>query len=323
MNNKIISVVVPCYNEQDVLPLFYDEIIRVTDEMMNKHTQLAFEFLFINDGSKDGTLGILRAFTEKDKRFRYISFSRNFGKESAIYAGLKNSKGDYVVLIDADLQHPPSFIPVMYDYVSGGEYDCASTRRVSRKGESRLLSFFARLFYKIINRLSQTNIIDGAQDYRFMTRQMVDSILEMGEYNRFSKGIFSWVGYETKYIEYENVQRAAGKTTWSFWKLFKYSLEGIFGFTTAPLALATLLGMLFCIAAFVFIIIIIIQKIVFGNDTPGYASTICIILFSGGLQLFCTGILGQYIAKMYLETKERPIYIIKETEKSSDKNNSI
>ncbi len=319
MKNELISVVVPCYNEQEVLPLFYDEIVRVTDGMKKEHSHLEFEFLFINDGSKDNTLKMLREYAQKDSRVRYVSFSRNFGKEAGMYAGLHESKGDYVVILDADLQHPPAFIPKMYEYVSSGEYDCASTRRVSRKGEPKLLSFFARMFYKIINKISQTNIVDGAQDFRFMTRQMVNSILEMTEYNRFSKGIFSWVGYETKYIEYENVERAAGNTTWNFRKLFLYSLEGIFAFTTAPLSIAIFLGMLFCIAAFIWIIVIIVQKLALGIELRGYASTMCVILFSGGLQLFCTGILGQYISKMYLETKKRPIYIIKETEEIYNK----
>ena len=224
MDKKLISVVVPCYNEEEVLPLFYDEIVRVSGEMMNAHPQLSFEFLFINDGSKDKTLTILRSLAKKDGRVRYVSFSRNFGKEPALYAGLENSNGDYVVTLDADLQHPPKLIPEMYNIVSSGEYDCAATRRISRKGEPKLLSFFSRSFYKVINSISQTQIVDGAQDFRFMTRQMVDAILSMSERNRFSKGIFSWVGFDTKYIPVENTERAAGTTTWNFWKLFKYSL---------------------------------------------------------------------------------------------------
>ncbi|MCL2054869.1 MAG: glycosyltransferase family 2 protein [Oscillospiraceae bacterium] len=311
---KLISVVVPCYNEQDVLPLFRDEIIKVTDGMKKKHPALDFEFLFINDGSKDGTLKILREYSEKDGRFRYISFSRNFGKEAAMYAGLENCKGDYAVIIDADLQHPPSFIPEMYEYVSSGEYDCAATRRVSRKGEPGLLSFLSRMFYKVINKISQTNIVDGAQDFRFMTRQMVDSILSMQEYNRFSKGIFSWVGFETKYIGYENVKRAAGKTAWSFRKLFLYSLEGIFAFTTAPLALASFLGALFSFAAFVMIVYTVIDYFLHGSPVAGYPTIVCLVLLIGGVQLLSVGILGQYTAKMYFETKKRPIYIVKETE---------
>ena len=313
---KLVSVVVPCYNEQEVLPMFYDEITRVTGEMAKTYPELTFEYLFINDGSKDNTLSILRSLAEKDKRVRYISFSRNFGKESGMFAGLSNAKGDYVVVMDADLQHPPSFLPEMYSYVRDGEFDCATTRRVSRKGESKIRSWFARKFYKIMNKISQTEIVDGAQDFRFMTRQMVDSILEMTEYNRFSKGIFSWVGFRTRYIEYENVERPAGTTSWSFWGLFKYSLEGIMAFSTAPLAIASLLGIISCIIAFILMIITVIKTLAFGEDVAGYPTTICVIFLLSGLQLFCTGILGQYLAKTYMETKHRPIYIASETETS-------
>lgn len=311
---KLVSIVVPCYNEEEVLPLFYDEIIKVTNSMRGQYPELEFEFLFVNDGSKDKTLDIFRSLADKDKRVRYISFSRNFGKESGMYAGLKNSKGDYVVVMDADLQHPPSFLPKMYSYVRDGEYDCATTRRVSRKGESKIRSWFARKFYSIMNKISQTEIVDGAQDFRFMTRQMVDAILSMSEYNRFSKGIFSWVGFNVKYIEYENVERAAGTTAWSFWGLFKYSLEGIMAFSTAPLALSSLLGFISCIIAFILMIVTIIKTIAFGEPVAGYPTTICVIFLLSGLQLFCTGILGQYLSKTYLETKHRPIYITKETE---------
>ena len=315
---ELISVVVPCYNEQESLPLFYTEITRVSEEMSQKN-DVEFEFLFINDGSRDKTLELLRELSEKDKRVRYISFSRNFGKEAGMYAGLQNAKGDYIVVLDADLQHPPKFIPQMYEYVSSGDYDCASTRRISRKGEPKLLSFFARKFYKIMNKISQTEIVDGAQDFRFMTRQMVDSILAMQEYNRFSKGIFSWVGFKTKYIEYENVERVAGTTTWSFWKLFMYSLEGIFAFSTAPLALASLLGVIFCIIAFIMIVIIVVKTLIWTDPVAGYPSLICVIFFIGGLQLFCIGILGQYLSKTYMESKRRPIYLIKETEETKRK----
>ncbi len=313
---KLVSVVVPCYNEQEVLPMFYDEITRVTGEMAKTYPELTFEYLFINDGSKDNTLSILRSLAEKDKRVRYISFSRNFGKESGMFAGLSNAKGDYVVVMDADLQHPPSFLPEMYSYVRDGEFDCATTRRVSRKGESKIRSWFARKFYKIMNKISQTEIVDGAQDFRFMTRQMVDSILEMTEYNRFSKGIFSWVGFRTRYIEYENVERPAGTTSWSFWGLFKYSLEGIMAFSTAPLAIASLLGIISCVIAFILMIVTVIKTLAFGEDVAGYPTTICVIFLLSGLQLFCTGILGQYLAKTYMETKHRPIYIASETETS-------
>jgi len=318
---ELISIVVPCYNEQEVLPLFYDEIKRITNEMNKDNPDLSFEYLFINDGSKDKTLDILRELAAKDKCVRYISFSKNFGKEAGMYAGLENSKGDYVVILDADLQHPPEFIPKMYNYVKNEGYDCATTRRVSRAGESKIRSWFARMFYKLMNRISQTEIVDGAQDFRFMTRQMVDAILEMQEYNRFSKGIFSWVGFNTKYIEYENVERAAGTTAWSFMGLFKYSLEGIFAFSTTPLALASLLGIISCIVAFIMVIVIIVKTIVFGEIVQGYPTIMCAIFFVGGLQLFCTGILGQYLSKTYLETKKRPIYITKETEKAVRKEN--
>ena len=318
---ELISIVVPCYNEQEVLPLFYEEIKNVTNEMKQSDSELSFEYLFINDGSKDSTLDMLRELAKKDSCVRYISFSKNFGKEAGMYAGLENAKGDYIVILDADLQHPPKFIPQMYDYVKNHGYDCASTRRVSRKGESKIRSWFARKFYKIMNKISQTEIIDGAQDFRFMTRQMVNAILKMQEYNRFSKGIFSWVGFNTKYIEYENVERAAGTTAWSFKSLFKYSLEGIFAFSTAPLALASLLGVISCFIAFILVVFVIIKTLVFGEAVQGYPTIMCAIFFVGGLQLFCTGILGQYLSKTYLETKKRPIYIAKETEDAVRKQN--
>lgn len=320
---KLLSIVVPCYNEQEVLPMFYDEITKVTDNMAKTYPELEFEYLFINDGSKDNTLNILRTLSDRDKRVRYISFSRNFGKESGMYAGLQNAKGDFIVVMDADLQHPPAFLPEMYSYVRDGEYDCATTRRVSRKGESKIRSWFARKFYKIMNKISQTEIVDGAQDFRFMSRQMVDAILDMSEYNRFSKGIFSWVGFNTRYIEYENVERPAGTSSWSFWGLFKYSLEGIMAFSTAPLAISSLLGIVSCIIAFILMIITVIKTLAFGEDVAGYPTTICVIFLLSGLQLFCTGILGQYLSKTYLETKNRPIYITKETEEiyRSRKNN--
>lgn len=311
---KLVSIVVPCYNEQEVLPMFYEEITKVTGQMSKDYPELTFEYLFIDDGSKDKTLEIFRSLADKDKRVRYISFSRNFGKESGMYAGLKNAKGDYIVVMDADLQHPPSFLPQMYSYVRNGEFDCATTRRVSRKGESKVRSWFARKFYKIMNKISQTEIVDGAQDFRFMSRQMVDAILDMSEYNRFSKGIFSWVGFKTRYIEYENVERPVGTSSWSFWGLFKYSLEGIMAFSTAPLAVSSLLGIISCIIAFILMIITVIKTIAFGEDVAGYPTTICVIFLLSGLQLFCTGILGQYLAKTYLETKKRPIYIARETD---------
>ena len=311
---KKLSIIVPCYNEEEVLPLFYAEITRVMDEMKRTYAELTFELLFIDDGSRDKTLTQLRELATKDQRVRYISFSRNFGKEAGMFAGLENATGDFVVVMDADLQHPPSFLPEMYSYVRDGEYDCATTRRVSRKGESKVRSWFARKFYRIMNKISQTEIVDGAQDFRFMSRQMVNAILPMREYNRFSKGIFSWVGFKTKYIEYENVERAAGTTAWSFWSLFRYSLEGIFAFSTAPLAIASVLGLVSCVIAFLMMIWIIVKTLAFGEAVAGFPSIMCAIFLLGGLQLFCIGVLGQYLSKTYLETKQRPIYIVRETE---------
>lgn len=315
---SLISVIVPCYNEEEVLPLFYAEITKVSQQMQEAHPELTFEYLFIDDGSKDRTLAGLRALSRKDSRVRYISFSRNFGKEAGIYAGLTNAKGDYCVVMDADLQHPPAFLPTMYEAVASGEYDCATTRRVSRQGESKVRSWFARLFYRIMNKISQTEIVDGAQDFRFMTRQMVDSVLSMTEYNRFSKGIFSWVGYRVKYLEYENVERAAGTTAWSFWGLFRYSIEGIIGFSTAPLTISTVLGLISCVIAIIMIIVTVVKKLCFGEPVLGYPTLICSIFFIGGLQLFCTGILGLYLSKTYLEVKRRPIYLVRETEENRD-----
>lgn len=307
MEKELISIIVPCYNEQEVLPLFREEILRVTDGMAEKSPHLEFEFLFINDGSRDATLDILRDYSQEDDRFRYISFSRNFGKEAGMLAGLEHSKGDYVVILDADLQHPPEFIPQMYEYVSSGAYDCATTKRTSRKGEPKLLSFFSKSFYKVINKISQTRIEESTSDFRFMTRQMVDAILSMQEYNRFSKGIFSWVGFRTWYIEYENVERAAGKTTWNFWKLLKYAFDGIIAFSTAPLALSSVLALLLFIAAVVLLIFAIVRA-------SAFLGILCAVCFVGGLQLFCMGVLGQYLAKTYMEVKKRPQYIIGETE---------
>lgn len=305
---KLISVVVPCYNEQEVLPLFYDKITEIMGDMVKKYN-IDYELMFVDDGSKDKTLEKFRELAKLDKRVRYISFSRNFGKEAGMYAGLQNSKGDYVVVLDADLQHPPEFIPKMYEFVKDGEFDCATTRRVSRKGESPVRSWFARLFYKIMNKISQTEIVDGAQDFRFMTRHMVDSILSMTEYNRFSKGIFSWVGFKTKYIEYENVERAAGTTSWSFMNLFKYSLEGIMAFSTFPLTISIFFGALFCVIA---LIMLIIFAIIGFGITSGVLTG---AFFIGGIILLCMGINGMYLSKMYLEVKNRPVYIVRETEK--------
>lgn len=310
---KLISVVVPCYNEQEVLPMFYDEIIKVTDGMKKEHSDIDFEFLFINDGSKDRTLEIFRELADKDKRVRYISFSRNFGKESGMYAGLKNAKGDFVVVMDADLQHPPAFLPQMYNFVKDGEFDCATTRRVSRTGESKVRSWFARQFYKIMNKISDTEIVDGAQDFRFMTRQMVDAILDMSEYNRFSKGIFSWVGFRVKYMPYENVERPAGTSSWSFWGLFRYSLEGIMAFSTFPLAVSIFLA-IFCIIIAVLLFIVGLILTIFTDFSVSPFYIISAILAVGGLQMGCIGIMGQYLGKAYLEVKNRPKYIAGETD---------
>lgn len=311
MKKEKISIIVPCYNEEESLPLFYKEIDRVSNLMKN----IVFEFLFINDGSKDKTLDVIRHLAKSDKRVRYISFSRNFGKESAMYAGFENATGDYIATMDADLQDPPALLPDMYKAITEEDYDSVATRRVSRVGEPAIRSFFARQFYKLINKISKTDVVDGARDFRLMTRQMADSIVEMKEYNRFSKGIFGWVGFKTKWLEYKNIERVAGVTKWSFWKLFIYALEGIVAFSTAPLIIASLFGMLFLLLAFVLIIFIIVRTLAYGDPTSGWPSLACIMFFVGGIQLFCTGIIGQYLAKTYLETKRRPIYIVKETEK--------
>lgn len=309
---KRISTIIPCYNEQEALPYLLEEIRRVADNMSTAH-DVTFEFLFVNDGSKDKTLDILRQAARQDERVRYISFSRNFGKEAAMYAGLKNATGDYVAIMDADMQDPPSLLPEMYAALLSGEYDSVATRRVDRKGEPPIRSFFARCFYKIINRISDADIVDGARDFRLMKRQMVDAIVSMGEYNRFSKGIFGWVGFRTKWLPYENVERVAGETKWSFWKLFKYSLQGIIAFSTAPLAIASVLGIVLCLAAFLMIAVIVVKTLAYGDPVGGWPSLAYIILFLGGIQLLSIGILGQYLAKTYLETKHRPIYIVAET----------
>jgi len=306
-----ISVIVPCYNEEESMPLFYDEICKVAESF--KHVD--FEFIFVNDGSRDRTLSIARDLSKKDKRVRYISFSRNFGKEAAILAGLEYSQGDYVAIMDADLQDPPSLLHEMYDGIKNEGYDCVATRRVSRKGEPPIRSFFAKCYYKLINKISKTEIVDGARDYRLMSRQMVDSILELKEYNRFSKGIFSWVGYETKWLEYKNVERVAGTTKWSFWKLFLYSLESIVAFSTVPLAIASIMGLLFFLVSVIMIIFIIVKTLTIGDPVAGWPSLVCIIFFVSGVQLFSIGVIGQYLSKLYLEVKKRPVYIVKETEK--------
>lgn len=306
----LISVVVPCYNEQESLPIFYNEVNKVADGMKN----VEFEFIFIDDGSKDETLSIAKNLREKDNRVRFISFSRNFGKEAGMLAGLRAAKGDYVAIMDVDLQDPPSLLPEMYNIVASGEYDSVATRRTTRKGEPPIRSFFARLFYKIINRMSDADIVDGARDFRLMRRKMVDAILSMGEYNRFSKGIFGWVGFKTKWIEYVNVERIAGETKWSFWKLFKYSMEGIMAFSTTPLYVSSIMGFVICMVAFIMACFYAFKALVFGDPTAGFPSLVCIILFLGGIQLIGIGVLGMYLSKTYLETKKRPVYIVKETE---------
>lgn len=303
-----ISLIVPCYNEEQALPFLYKEIVKLAEEMPEQE----FEFIFINDGSKDGTLGLIKDICESDKRVHYVSFSRNFGKEAGIYAGLEAATGNYISLIDADLQDPPSLIKEMYTSLKTEDYDCVATRRLNRDGEPLVRSFFAKQFYKLINKISDTEVVDGARDFRLMTRQMVDAILEMSEYNRFSKGIFGWVGFNTKWIAFENAERVAGQTKWSFVGLFLYSLEGIIAFSTRPLLIASLFGILFFLIAFFMICIIIGKTLIWGDPVAGYPSLICAIFLLGGIQLFCLGILGQYLSKTYLETKKRPIYIIKE-----------
>ena len=308
---KKISVIVSCYNEEESLPLFYQEINKVMEELK----KYKFELIFVNDGSKDKTLEVIKTLRKKDNRFRFVSFSRNFGKEAAMLAGLDYSTGDYVTLMDADLQDPPKMLPEMLKYIEEDGYDCVGTRRVTRKGEPPIRSFFARRFYKLINKMSKVEMVDGARDYRLMTRQMVEAILNCREYNRYSKGLWSFVGFKTKWLEFENVQRVAGETKWSFWKLFKYAIEGIVAFTTVPLTIAAFLGILFCFIAFVMIVVIICKTLIWGDPVSGWPSLACIIIFVSGIQLFFMGIFGEYLAKTYLETKKRPIYIVKETEK--------
>ena len=302
-----VSIIVPCYNEQEALPLFYREITRVASDM----SPVEFELLFIDDGSSDNTLSELRGLAAKDTRVRFLSFSRNFGKEAAMLAGLDAATGDYVATMDVDLQDPPALLPELYRAVTEEGCDCAATRRISRDGEPPIRSFFARLFYKLINRISDADIVDGARDYRLMCRRMVNAVLSMREYNRFSKGIFGWVGFKTKWVPFVNIERAAGETKWSFWKLFLYSVEGIIAFSTAPLAIASVLGGLMCTAAFLFIGIVIVKTLIFGDPVGGWPSMMCVILLLGGVQLLCIGIMGQYLAKTYLETKHRPVYLVR------------
>lgn len=306
-----LSIIVPCYNEEETVEIFYQETQKVI-----KQLQCEYEFLFVNDGSKDKTLQKLRFLSQKDANVRYLSFSRNFGKESALFAGLKAATGDLITVMDADLQDPPELLPEMVKAIFDEGYDCVGTRRTTRDGEPVIRSFFARMFYRIVNRIGEVEMVDGARDFRLMTRQMVDSILELSEYNRFSKGLFSWVGYKTKYLTFENRERVAGQTSWSFWSLFKYSIDGIINFSEAPLNIASFIGAISCVGAVIAMIVVIIKTLIFKDPTTGWPSLVSIILFMGGLQLLCLGIIGKYIAKIFLETKKRPHYIVKETEKT-------
>lgn len=306
---KLISVVVPCYNEYEALPKFME----VLEDIMKKMDYADFQVILVNDGSKDDTISVMEKLAEADGRVKYVSFSRNFGKEAAMYAGLAYADGDFVAIMDADLQDPPEFLVDMYKAVTEEGYDCAAARRVTRKGEPPIRSFFARRFYAIMGKMSKTEVVDGARDFRLMSRQYVDALLACKEYNRFSKGLFGWVGFKTKWIAYENVERVAGTTKWNFWSLFKYSIEGIVAFSTTPLVWASFLGLMFCAIAFIAVIFIIVRKFIFGDPVAGWASLSCIITFIGGLQLFFLGIFGQYLAKSYLEIKDRPIYIVDKT----------
>lgn len=305
-----ITIICPCYNEEDALPIFYDAL---RERVFSAVPDAAFEVLLVNDGSKDGTLGVMKSLAERDERVRYVSFSRNFGKEAAIYAGLRNASGDYVAIMDVDLQDPPELIPEMYRRVSSGDCDCVATRRVTRAGEPKLRSWFARVFYRLINRISDTEFVDGARDFRLMRRQMVDAILELPEYHRFSKGLFMWVGFNTEWMEYENVQRSAGETKWSFWKLFAYAVEGIVSFSTVPLKLATMVGSMVSVAALIYMVIRVIIAMVIGNPVAGYPSLLAFILMLGGMTLLALGIIGEYVARTYMEAKRRPIYIERES----------
>ena len=305
---KKISLIIPCYNEEESLPFFYNEATTVLSKM-----EYEYEFLFVNDGSKDKTLDILKKYAAEDKAVKYYSFSRNFGKESAMYAGFCNATGDYVAVMDADLQDPPSLLPEMVQILETGEYDSVATRRKNREGESKIRSWFAKKFYQIINRISDADIVDGARDFRLMKKEMVDAIVSMSEYNRFSKGIFGWVGFKTYWLAFENVERVAGNTKWSFWKLLKYAIDGIVNFSQTPISISSGFGICMTLCSFIMLLIIVVRKLLFGDPVTGWASTICVIIFIGGIQLFCLGIIGQYIAKTYMETKHRLHYIIADT----------
>ena len=309
-SKKIVSIIVPCFNEEEVLPIFYDEITKVF-----KTIDCNYELILVDDGSKDNTLNVMEALANKDNHIIYLSFSRNFGKESAMYAGLNVAKGDYVAIMDADMQDPPSLLPQMFSQIDSSDCDCIATRRVTRAGESKVRTFFARMFYKIINIISDADIVDGARDFRLMKREMVDAILSMSENNRFSKGIFGWVGFKTDWIEFDNIERAAGTTSWSFWGLVRYAIDGIANFSQTPLSIASWSGITMTFISFIMLLFIIIRKMAFGDPVQGWASTMCVIIFIGGIQLFCLGIIGQYVGKTYVEVKERPHFIISKTNK--------
>ncbi|HIX70220.1 MAG TPA: glycosyltransferase family 2 protein [Candidatus Enterococcus stercoravium] len=306
----MLSIIVPCYNEEETLPLFVKAVNQVNQQMGE-----TLEYIFVNDGSKDGTLSVIKdLYRQQPEAVRFISFSRNFGKEAALYAGLQAAKGEFVTVMDADLQDPPELLPEMLRLIREEAYDCIGTRRIDREGEPVIRSFFAKSFYRLVNRIGQTEMVDGARDFRLMTRQMVDAVLELTEYNRFSKGIFSWLGFDTKYLAYENRERVAGETSWSFWSLFKYSIDGIVNFSEAPLNIASVIGGISCLGSLVALVFIVIRALVFGDPTSGWPSLVSILLFVSGLQLLCVGIIGKYIGKIFLETKRRPVYLVKETE---------
>lgn len=311
MSKELLSLVIPCFNEEEAIPIFYNETVKVLKGM-----DIDYEFLFIDDGSKDKSLERMVELAKKDDKVFYYSFSRNFGKEAAMYAGLKNAKGDYVTIMDVDLQDPPALLPEMLDKIRNEGYDSVATRRKDRKGESKIRSFFADSFYKIINKISDADIVSGARDYRLMRRKMVDAVIAMSECNRFSKGIFGWVGFNTYWLSFENVERSVGTTKWNFWKLFKYAISGIVNFSNTPLDIASFFGVFMTILSFFILVFIVIRKLMFGDPVQGWTSTICVIIFIGGIQLFSIGIIGQYIGKIYMETKNRPVYIVS---KSNDK----
>lgn len=306
-----LSLIVPCFNEQEALPAFYREASSVLASLACE-----YELIFINDGSTDGTLSFLKELAAKDEHVTYLAFSRNFGKEAAMYAGFCNAQGDYVAVLDADLQDPPALLPQMLEILQTGEFDSVATRRVDREGEPPVRSWFAKRFYALINKISDADIVDGARDFRLMKREMVDAIVSMSEYNRFSKGIFGWVGFKTYWLPYKNVERVAGKTKWSFWKLFRYAMDGIINFSQAPLSIASWFGLLMTLCSVAALVLIVVRRLLFGDPVAGWASTICVIIFIGGIQLFCLGIMGQYIAKIYMETKNRPHYIVSETNRT-------